>query len=733
MKYSFVCLFFVAVWKVQHTHAVCWDTGCQLDSWAVRGCQQYGMLKTGQKSCPNGIIYSCCDQNQTSSPSLTSRPKCWDTGCQLDSWAIRGCQQYGMIETGQKTCPDGLIFSCCEDSHTSASPHRGRPKCWDTGCQLDSWAVRGCEQYGMLETGQKSCQGGIVYSCCESNTVGNNAISSKTKNSDNDISSATSDNSKSTTASHKAKPKCWETGCQLDSWLVRGCEQYDMVEVGEKWCDGGLVYSCCDKNATGLTSAPNSKPKCWDTGCQLDSWAVRGCQQYGMVETGQKTCPNGIIYSCCQTSSANSNSSGKESHSNTDTSGHTSNANDISNKISSNDHSSPPTTLTVKPKCWDTGCQQDSWQVRGCEQYDMIEVGQKWCDGGRIYSCCDKNATKPSAVAQPAKPKCWETGCQLDSWAVRGCEQYHMTEIGQRPCHQGLIYSCCEKNSTNAPVGGSTPIGSESTATPLVIIVTPSTPAAASKPKCWDTGCQLDSWAVRGCEQYGMVETGQKQCPNGIVYSCCENNSTVSSIQLKPKCWDTGCQLDSWAVRGCEQYGMVETGQKQCPNGIVYSCCENNSTVSSIQLKPKCWDTGCQLNSWAVRGCEQYSMMEVGQKSCPDGIVYSCCDKNVTTAPPPKVEHKCWETGCQLSSWAVRGCEQYDMEEVGQKECDNGIVYSCCQKNSTAPVVRQATKKCWETGCQLDVWKSRGCEQYSMIEKSQKACTNGIVFTCCRP
>nr|ATU82667.1 venom peptide Pp19a [Pristhesancus plagipennis] len=39
-----------------------------------------------------------------------------------------------------------------------------------------------------------------------------------------------------------------------------------------------------------------------------------------------------------------------------------------------------------------------------------------------------------------------------------------------------------------------------------------------------------------------------------------------------------------------------------------------------------CWDTGCQLNAWAVRGCAQYGMRDVNMKSCSGGIIYTCCD-----------------------------------------------------------------------------------------------------------
>jgi hypothetical protein len=38
--------------------------------------------------------------------------------------------------------------------------------CWWTGCQLDSWAVVGCNQYGRVESGKEDCSGGKKYKCC---------------------------------------------------------------------------------------------------------------------------------------------------------------------------------------------------------------------------------------------------------------------------------------------------------------------------------------------------------------------------------------------------------------------------------------------------------------------------------------------------------------------------------------------------------------------------------------
>jgi len=42
---------------------------------------------------------------------------------------------------------------------------------------------------------------------------------------------------------------------------------------------------------------------------------------------------------------------------------------------------------------------------------------------------------------------------------------------------------------------------------------------------------------------------------------------------LADDCWWTGCQSDSWAVKGCDQYGRVEGQRRQCSGGNEYYCC----------------------------------------------------------------------------------------------------------------------------------------------------------------
>lgn len=42
---------------------------------------------------------------------------------------------------------------------------------------------------------------------------------------------------------------CWTTGCQLNTWAVVGCGQYDRTERNKIGCPGGYQYECCTRNA----------------------------------------------------------------------------------------------------------------------------------------------------------------------------------------------------------------------------------------------------------------------------------------------------------------------------------------------------------------------------------------------------------------------------------------------------------------------------------------------------
>ncbi|XP_060849448.1 uncharacterized protein LOC132928652 [Rhopalosiphum padi] len=133
------------------------------------------------------------------------------------------------------------------------------------------------------------------------------------------------------------------------------------------------------------------------------------------------------------------------------------------------------------------------------------------------------------------------------------------------------------------------------------LVLTASTVVHNTDAECWDTGCQLDSWLVKGCEQYeGMTEIKRKPCgrgnkPAGHVYSCCyQLNSIDSSRKL---CRATECISDSVGSDhhdasgdgdGCSslQYqGTIEVARSPCDRGYVYFCCNStNDPSDAVQL-----------------------------------------------------------------------------------------------------------------------------------------------------
>ncbi|XP_060837335.1 modular serine protease-like [Rhopalosiphum padi] len=105
-----------------------------------------------------------------------------------------------------------------------------------------------------------------------------------------------------------------------------------------------------------------------------------------------------------------------------------------------------------------------------------------------------------------------------------------------------------------------------------------------------------------------------------------------------------------------------------------------SQTYAAISSE-KCWWTGCQLSTWAVTGCKQYNRIERNVKNCTGGSEYYCClpDPEVTPA------EDCWWTGCQSNSWAVKGCDSYNRIEKKRTACEaNGFKYECCTRHNTA-------------------------------------------------
>jgi len=132
--------------------------------------------------------------------------------------------------------------------------------------------------------------------------------------------------------------------------------------------------------------------------------------------------------------------------------------------------------------------------------------------------------------------------------------------------------------------------------------------AASVAADCWETSdCQLDSWATKGCAQYGRVEQSNRTCASGGAaghyYTCCTPpaGTTVPSTQTsgsgtttrywdccKPSCsWDGKAPVTS-PVKTCDKGGVafLPTSTKSgCDGGSAYVCNNNvpfviNNTVA---------------------------------------------------------------------------------------------------------------------------------------------------------
>lgn len=50
------------------------------------------------------------------------------------------------------------------------------------------------------------------------------------------------------------------------------------------------------------------------------------------------------------------------------------------------------------------------------------------------------------------------------------------------------------------------------------------------------------------------------------------------------------------------------------------------------------------------------------------------------------VESQCWWSGCQLNTWAERGCyPSSDWHQTNSQPCTNGDMYYCCPGGSVSP------------------------------------------------
>lgn len=110
--------------------------------------------------------------------------------------------------------------------------------------------------------------------------------------------------------------------------------------------------------------------------------------------------------------------------------------------------------------------------------------------------------------------------------------------------------------------------------------------------------------------------------------------AAIAVNDVSADCWDTGCQLNSWAVKGCEQYGRRTTKKRPCSNGFIYTCCTKvqDRTEGKLPPHPECdGETKCLSKvEPKIDGCEPIFSGDVRKATetepCKEGQVYSCCE-----------------------------------------------------------------------------------------------------------
>ncbi|CAH1713137.1 uncharacterized protein LOC114126830 [Aphis gossypii] len=655
----------------------CWWTGCQLNTWKVVGCDQYNRTQQNIKYCDGGSEYYCCtsDRDKVTPPV----DNCWWTGCQLNTWKVVGCNQYNRIQKNVKNCYGGSEYYCC----TAGQENMKQPanECWWTGCQLNTWKVVGCDQYNRTQQNIKNCNGGSEYYCC---TTGHENVNDKV----NEIVTQPAND-------------CWWTGCQLSTWPVVGCDQYNRIQKNVKNCNGGSEYYCCTAGQENLNMNVNVNNKvnenvmqpandCWWTGCQPNTWLVVGCSQYNRTQQNIKNCDGGSEYYCCTTGQENLNVN-------------------VNEKVNEN-------VMQPANDCWWTGCQPYTWLVVGCSQYNRTQQNIKNCDGGSEYYCCttgqenlnvNVNDKVNENVMQPAND-CWWTGCQPNTWLVVGCSQYNRTQKNVKDCYGGSEYYCCTTGQENLNVNVNEKVNEN--------VMQPAN-------DCWWTGCQPNTWLVVGCSQYNRTQQNIKNCDGGSEYYCCttgqENlnvnvNEKVNEIVTQPAndCWWTGCQPNTWLVVGCSQYNRTQKNVKDCNGGSEYYCCttgqenlnvnvndkvnENlnvnvNDKVNENVMQPEddCWWTECQLNSWEVRVCDSYNRTERERTACElGGLKYECCARREIDNIDVRggfFEDNCLWSRCQPKEMSGRGCPSNTVQ-MGLHPCPNGDLFHCCSESISVDV-----------------------------------------------
>ncbi|KAF0729223.1 DPBB 1 domain-containing protein [Aphis craccivora] len=182
-----------------------------------------------------------------------------------------------------------------------------------------------------------------------------------------------------------------------------------------------------------------------------------------------------------------------------------------------------------------------------------------------------------------------------------------------------------------------------------ILVLTVSTGVHHTSAECWDTGCQLDSWLVKGCEQYdGMTEIKRKPCGHGgkragHVYSCCYQRNSIDSSQRL--CWATECILDSVGSDGRDATASdgsggcsspshyrntIEVERSPCDGGHVYFCCNSTNDPSDA----------VQLNKIGDLTYYSLGLTACGQVYADDDMVAAIAFDHFTT-PNPNLDPVC--------------------------------------------------------------------------------------------
>lgn len=128
---------------------------------------------------------------------------------------------------------------------------------------------------------------------------------------------------------------------------------------------------------------------------------------------------------------------------------------------------------------------------------------------------------------------------------------------------------------------------------------------------------------MTGCGQYNRTELNAKDCAGGSEYYCCP----PEEVEPADDCWWTGCQPNSWAVKGCDSYNRTERERTACePEGFKYECCSARNRNTTGYPDENCWWSGCQPKDQIGRGCPP-NTVRTGSDACPDGDLFQCCSK----------------------------------------------------------------------------------------------------------